>query len=285
MARIGLLTDTTNCLPPEFISQYGIKVIPMGIVLDNKPYREQVEITPSEFWERFKKLKRLPTTFAPNPPEFEKIFAEMAPHYDSIICILVSRILTNTQNAAIKAKDDFTAKNPGINIEIIDSKCAAGALGFLVLEAARAIERGSNFAEVIQTVQNMLPKVTYLTAMETMKYLIKGGRAPKIAAIGNLLGVRPIITNNKETGEVSSLDRGQGKQKTMVKLVDLVGNFIEPTKPLHMIVHYTNSLQDGEKLQEMVKAKYHCEELYLTPYSPVMAVHVGPVISLAFYSG
>jgi DegV family protein with EDD domain len=285
MTKIGILTDTTHCLPPEFINRYGIKVIPMGLVLNNKPYLDQTQITPAEFWEKFKTLKSLPTTFAPNPKDFEKVFMEMAASFDNILCILVSKILTATQNAAISARSSFSAQHPNIKIAIIDSKCAAGALGFLVLEAARAIERGSSFEEVISAVQKMLPKVTYLTALETMKYLIKGGRAPKIAAIGNLLGVRPIITNNKQTGEVLSLGRGQGKKNTMVKLVDYVADFLEPGKPVHMIVHYTNNQANGEQLKEMVQARYNCTELYMTPYSPVMAVHVGPVLSLAFYSG
>jgi DegV family protein with EDD domain len=284
MAKIGILTDTTNCLPPELISRYSIKVVPVGLVLDNKPYLDQVEITSAEFWEKFKHLKNNPTTFAPNPKEFENAFAEMALNVDNIICILVSKILSGTQNAALSAKKTFLGQKSGARIEIIDSKCAAGAMGFLVLEAARKVEGGSSFEETINVIQNMLPKVTYLTALETMKYLIKGGRAPKVAAIGNLLGVRPIITNNKETGAVLSMGRGQGKKNTMEKLVNMVGDFVEPNKPLHMIVHYTTNLQDGEKLREMIKAKYNCEELYMTPYTPVMAVHTGPVLSLAFYN-
>jgi DegV family protein with EDD domain len=142
MAKIGILTDTTHCLPSELITRYGITVVPMGLVLDNKPYYDQIEITPSEFWEKFKKLKSLPTTFAPNPKEFEKAFAEMALSVDNIICILVSKILSGTQNAAISAKKNFLEQKPGVRIEIIDSKCAAGALGFLILEAARAVECG-----------------------------------------------------------------------------------------------------------------------------------------------
>jgi DegV family protein with EDD domain len=284
MARIGILTDTTHCLPPELINRYGIKVIPMGLVLNNKPYLDQIQITPAEFWKQFKTLKSLPTTFAPNPKDFEKIFTEMAASFDNILCILVSKILTATQNAAISARSSFLTTHPNIKIAIINSKCAAGALGFLVLEAARKIDGGISFEEVISAVQKMLPKVTYLTALETMKYLIKGGRAPKIAAIGNLLGVRPIITNNKQTGEVLSLGRGQGKKNTMVKLVDYVADFVETGKPVHMIVHYTDNQADGEQLKEMVQAKYNCTELYMTPYSPVMAVHTGPVMSLAFYS-
>jgi DegV family protein with EDD domain len=285
MAKIGILTDTTHCLPPEIIARYNIKVIPMGVVLDNKPYRDQVDITPSEFWEKYKKLKNLPTTFAPNPEEFERAFAEMTHNFDQIICILVSKILSGTHNAAQSAKKNFNEKHPRIPIEIIDSKCAAGALGFLVLEGARAIERGVDFAETINLINNMLPKVTYLTALETMKYLIRGGRAPRLAVIGDLLGVRPIITNNKQTGEVSSIGRGQGKKNTMEKLVDMVSDYIDPAKPVHMIVHYTTNIGDGEKLMEMVKARYNCEELYFTPYTPVMAVHTGPVLSLAFFGG
>jgi DegV family protein with EDD domain len=283
MAKIGILTDTTHCLPAELIDRYHIKVVPVGLVLDGKPYLDQFEITPAEFWDKFEKLKEIPTTFAPNPQEFEKALTELALKNDSIICLLVSKILSGTNSAALAARKKILEKKPGLRIEIIDSKCAAGALGFLVLEAARAAESGNSFEDVIKVVQNLLPRVTYLTALETMKYLIKGGRAPKVAVIGDLLGIRPIITNNKETGEVLSIGRGQGKKNAMSKLVNMVADFADPKKPLHIMVHYTTNLQDGEKLQEMVKAKYNCEELYMTPYTPVMAVHTGPVLSLAFY--
>ncbi len=284
MNRIGILTDTTNCLPPELIKQYGISIVPVGLILNGKVYRDQFEITPAEFWEKFKTLEEMPGTSTPSAGEFEIAFADLSKRADSIICILVSKILSATLNTAVLARETFLEKNPGIRIEIIDSKCAAGALGFLVLEAARAAWAGKSFEEVLQLVQDMLPKVTYLTALETMKYLIKGGRAPKMAAIGNLLGVKPIITNNKETGEVAAVGRGRGMEKTMEKLVDMVSDFVEADKPVHMMVHFTTNLEDGEKLKKLVTARYNCVELYMTPYTPVMAAHTGPVISLAFYS-
>lgn len=284
MAKTGILTDTTHCLPAELIDRYRIKVVPVGLVLDGKPYRDQFEITPDQFWEKFLKLKDTPTTFAPNPQEFEKGFEELALSCDSIICILVSKILSGTHAAAQTARKKILEKRGGLKIEIVDSKCAAGALGFLVLEAARAAGSGNSFEDVIKVVQSLLPRVTYLTALETMKYLIKGGRAPKVAVIGDLLGIRPIITNNKETGEVISIGRGQGKKNAMTKMINMVADYTQPGKPLHMMVHYTTDIQDGEKLKEMVKARYKCDELYMTPYTPVMAVHTGPVISLAFYN-
>jgi DegV family protein with EDD domain len=146
------------------------------------------------------------------------------------------------------------------------------------------VQSGKSFEEVIQVVQDMLPRVTYLTALETMKYLIKGGRAPKTAIIGNLLRVKPIITNNKKTGEVANVGTAIGKRKAMQKLVDMVADFADTGKPLHMMVHFTNKIADGEELKRLVTARYNCVELYMTPYTPVMAAHTGPVLSLAFYS-
>jgi len=283
MTRIGIVTDTTNCLPPELIKQYAIGVVPLGLVIDGRTYRDQFEITPAEFWDKFMMAEEMPGTTAPSPGEFEDIFIELSKSNDDIICILLSKVFSATQSSAEVAKETLIKSKPGLRIEIIDSKCAAGAMGFLVLAAARAVQAGKSFEEVIQVVHDMLPKVTFLTALETMKYLIKGGRAPKTAIIGNLLQVKPIITNNKKTGEVANVGRAMGKRNAMQKLVDMVADFTDTGKPLHMMVHFTNKIADGEELKRLVTARYNCVELYMTPYTPVMAAHAGPSLSLAFY--
>ncbi len=284
MAKIGIITDTTCCIPSELIKQYGIGVVPVGLMVDGKTYKDRFEISPDEFWNKFMAAKEMPGTSAPSPGEFEAVFTEVSKNCNQMICILVSKILSATQSAAEVARTNLRKARTDLTIEIVDSKCAAGALGFLVLEAAKAIEAGKSFEETLQMVKQMLPRVTYLTALDTMKYLIKGGRAPKTAMIGELLQVKPIITNNKKTGEVSNVSRVMGKKKAIQALVDLVANYISADKPLHMMVHYTTNMADGEELKKLVTARYKCDELYFTPYSPVMAAHTGPVLSLAFYA-
>jgi DegV family protein with EDD domain len=284
MSRIGILTDTTNCLPPELIKQYSISVVPVGLVIDGKTYRDQFDITPAEFWNKFMTAEEIPGTSAPSPGDIEALFTELSQSYDDIVCILVSKILSATQSSAVLAKEQVLKNKPKLRIEIIDSKCAAGAMGFMVLEAARAAQAGKSFEEVIKVVQDMLPKVTYLTALDTMKYLVKGGRAPKTAIIGDLLQVKPIITNNKKTGAIDNAARATGTKKAMQKLVDMVPAFADTNKPLHMMVHFTNKMADGEELKRLVTSRYNCVELYFTRYTPVIAAHTGPVLSLAFYS-
>ncbi len=130
----------------------------------------------------------------------------------------------------------------------------------------------------------MIPRVKFVTAMDTLKYLIKSGRAPKTAVIGDLLGVKPIIGMVSNTGLVENLGRVRGKQKALAKIVELAREHIEPGKPVHAMFHYTDGVAAGETLREMITSQIDCEEVYLTPYTPVMASSTGPVVAFAFYT-
>ncbi len=283
MSKIGIVTDSINCLPPELIKEYDIRVVPLGLSINGKAYRDQVDITPDEFWRMFPEIKEF-TTGASNLNEFAKVFAELGKSADGVVCIIVSKALSATHEFAVQAREMVKAEHPNLNIEIIDSKTAAGAQGFIVREAARAAQAGKSLEEVIQVIRDMIPRAKFVIAMDTLKYLIKSGRAPKTAVIGELLQVKPIIGMVSGTGLVENLGRARGKRKAMSKLVDMVREYIDTSKPVHLIVHYTDRIEDGEELKEIATSQLNCEEVYLAPYTPVMAGHIGPVVGLSFYS-
>ena len=283
MSKVGIVTDSTSCLPPELIKEYGIRIAPVGLVIDGKGYQD-TDLTNEEFWKLFYGAKELPTTSAASPGDFTDIFSELGKSTDGIVCILVSKALSATYEAAVQAREIAQAENPNLYIEIVDSKTATGALGFIVLEAARAAKSGKSLAEVVQVAQDMLPRVKFLVGMDTLKYLIKIGRAPKTAVIGDILQVKPIIGMVSGTGLVENLGRVRMKRKAMVKMVDMMKDYIDTNKPVHLMVHYTDGIAAGEKLKDIVTSQLDCAEVYLTPYTPVMASATGPVVALAFYS-
>jgi DegV family protein with EDD domain len=283
MSKIGIVTDSINCLPPELIKEYDIRVVPLGLSINGKAYQDQVDITPDEFWRMFPEIKEF-TTGASNLNEFAEVFAELGKSADGVVCIIVSKALSATHEFAVQAREMVKAEHPNLNIEIIDSKTAAGAQGFIVREAARAAQAGKSLEEVIQVVRDMIPRAKFVIAMDTLKYLIKSGRAPKTAVIGELLQVKPIIGMVSGTGLVENLGRARGKRKAMSRLVDMVKEYIDTSKPVHLIVHYTDRIEDGEELKEIATSQLNCEEVYLAPYTPVMAGHIGPVVVLSFYS-
>ncbi len=283
MSKVGIATDTTSCLPPELVKEYGIRIAPVGLVIGGQHYKD-TELTNDEFWQLFYAANGSTSTTAVSPGDFASIFEELGQSTDNIACIVVSKALSATFEAATQGKKLAQEKNPKLNIEIVDSRTSTGALGFIVLEAARAAKAGKSLKEVVQVASDMIPRVKFITTMNTLKYLIKSGRAPKTAVIGDVLGVKPIIGMVSNTGQVENLGRVRGKQKALAKIAELAGQHIEPGKKVHAMFHYTDGIAAGETLRDIVTAQVDCDEVYLTPYTPVMASATGPVVAFSFYT-
>ncbi len=283
MAVTGLVTDTTSCIPEELLVKYNITTLPLGFTIDGQLYWDR-DLDNDRFWELFKNAKNMPTTNALNPAAVEEIFAKLAADGKDILCILVSKVLSASFAAAEKAAAAIREKYPERKVVLLDSKSSTGAMGFIVLEAARAVEAGKSFEAVVKVAEEMVPRVKYVTAMETMKYLVKIGRAPKTARIADVLQVKPIIGMVSGTGLVEPLGRRNGWKKAGEALVEMVSQYADTSKPLHVMVHYSDDINKGQQLKEMVTSRYNCAEVHFTPYSPVMASAMGPVVAVAFYS-
>ena len=257
----------------------------MAMVINGKVYRDLVDISLAEFWKMFTELHVEPTTNGANMGDFVTIFNDLSQTTDNIVCILVSKAMTVTHESAYQARKIVKSEKPHLNIEIIDSKTSAGAMGYIVLEAARAAWEGKSFKEVCQVARDMVPKVIYVCALDTLKHMIRIGRAPRNSgAIGDFLQVKPIVGFIDDTGWMEVIARVRGKQKSLTKLVELVEKYIDIRKPLHVMIHYSDSKEEGETVRQMISSKYKCAEIYMSEYTPVMVSATGPVVGLAFYS-
>jgi DegV family protein with EDD domain len=283
MSKVAIVTDTISCIPANFLKEYDIHVIPVGLVIDKKLYLD-TELTNAEFWKLFNNTNQPVTTNAANPSDFEAVFLKLAKSTQNICCILVSQKLSATYNAAVIARDLIKLNNPSLHIEIIDSQSAAGAEGFIVLEAAKAAHAGKSLSEVIEVIKNMIPRVKLMCTLNTLKYLIRSGRAPKSAFIGNWLQIKPILGMVTGTGLVENLGKERGLEKAIDKMVDMVKNYIEPGKPLHVMAQYTDGIATGEKIRDLMLSRFECSEIYLVPYTPVMASQTGPLAAVSFYT-
>ncbi len=284
MSQVGIVTDSTSCLPPDVVEEYGIHIVPVGLVIDGQLHRDGHDITLEEICRRFETFEKQPTTSAVSPGDFIDVFTELAESTDSIICILVSRVLTATQESAYLARKHMRAQSPDLRIEIVDSKTSAGALGFIVLEAARTAARGAGLDQVVETVRDMTSRVIYLAALDTLKYLINMGRAPRSGSIGEMLNVKPIIGFVDDTGQTEVVARVRGRRNSIGRLVDLIDRYVDVDQPLHVMVHYSNGNGDAEELREMIAGRYDCVEVFTTPYTPAMVGATGPMVGISFYS-
>jgi DegV family protein with EDD domain len=243
-----------------------------------------VDITLEEISERIEHQKKQPSTTAVSPGDFVDAFTELADSADNVLCILVSKALTATQESAYLARRMTRAQIPGLNIEVVDSKTSAGALGFIVLEAARAAAEGRSHEEILAVTRDMVSRVYYLAALDTLKYLINMGRAPRTGGIGEMLDVKPIIGFVDDTGLTDVVARVRGRRKSISKVVDLIDKYADTRERLHVNVHHSNGVEAADELRSMIVDRYECAEVHLTPYSPAMVSATGPMVGVSFYS-
>ena len=282
--RVAIVTDSTACVPREFVEKYDIRVVPINVIFEDKVYRDGVDITPDEVYSLLRGAKRLPTTSSPPPGVYLETYREASKGAEGILCISVSSGLSSIYESSWQAKELAKEELPGVAIEVIDCRTAAGGQAFVVMEAARAAASGLNLAEVTEVTRRMMAKVNVIVVLDTLYYLAKGGRIPKaIAWAGSFFDIKPLIEVAK--GEVGLFGRARTKPRGVERLLRIMRERMGTEKPLHVIVMHANAWQEAEKLQDRVASEFNCVELFTAEFTPVMGVHTGPgLLGLAFYT-
>jgi len=282
LQKVAIVTDSVACLPRELVEQYGIGIVPVNFYFGDKVYRDWVDITPSEAYELFLKDPAAFKTSGINPADFLETYRQASSHSGDILCVTLSSKLSVVYNAALKAKEYAVAELPQISIEVVDSRMATTAEGFVALAAARAAAAGKSLVEVVKVAERVRDKVFVVALMDTIRYVYRSGRIPKIAAkAGSMLNIKPVLTIASGVVRFKGAvrNREHGIKRVLKIAKDRVGD-----KPVHMAVMHAYAPDDAEQLKERVSAEFNCVELWITEFSPVMGYACGTgTLGVAFY--
>ena len=285
MDKVAIVTDTIGCIPREQLEKYKIELVPLQIVFGDKVYRDGVDISPTEFYTLLRQVEKLPTSSAPSPSAFLEAYCKVSRRAASILCITLSAKFSGVFNSAHLAMEMAKKALPNIAIEMIDCSTAAAGQGFVVLAAAKAAASGKSLAEVVDTARSVMQRVNLFATLDTLHYLVKGGRVPKAAALASsLLKIKPIFTvSDGDAYPVTNVRTNPGAMKRILKIME---QKVAKGLPLHVAVMHADALDRAKELMGEISSRFDCAELFITEFSPVMGVHTGPgVIGVAFYSG
>lgn len=283
MSKVAIVTDSVACLTKEQIEKYGIVVVPIKILFEEKIYRNGVDLAPSEAYQLLAKAPDYFSTSPSSPSDYTDIFRELAAKGRDILCLTVSSKLSTAFNVANLAAEQIKQELPQSTIEIIDSKTATASQGFIAQSAAQVAAKGSKLSDVVKLVNSMRERVHFLIALDTIRHAYRTGRIPKIATqMGSMLGVKPLLTISD--GVVHLVGIVRTKQSGVERLIEImrrkVGN-----QPVHVAVMHAAVPEEGEELKERISAEFNCVELFLTEVSPIIGYAIGPgALGLAFYT-
>jgi DegV family protein with EDD domain len=278
---VGVVTDSIACLPKELAGQYGIQILPINLYIGDKVYRDGVDISPTEVYQLFLEDPEHFNTSAPSPAVCYEVFREMSRKTPNIFCVTLSSKLSATYDSARLAGVQAMRELPGVKIEVVDSQTATAALGLIALGAARAAA-GKDFAGVLSAAREIMGKVTAFILLDTVRYVYRSGRVPRMAAqAGSILNIRPIFTVAGKVNLVGvAASREQGLRRILLKMREKVGQ-----ARVHAAVMHAYAPEPAEELKKRVAAEFDCAELWLTEFSPVMGYATGTgTLGVAFYA-
>ena len=270
MEKIALVTDSTSDLNHEEIKKYGIYVLPLKVVYKDREYNDRVDITPEEVYSNME--VKVPTTSLPTMGEIDSLFIKLKKEgYTLVIAVTISTGLSGTYNSFRLVSEN----HPEMIFEIFDSRALTLGAGAIVLECGEMINAGKSFEEIVKELPRIRDRIMVYYVVDTLRYLIKGGRIGKVSgSIGELLNIKPIISINKE-GVYYTYTKVKGRKQSISKIFDIVKEVLEHKKAKIWVLH-GGAREEALELHRRVLELPNTIKVGFGDISPVAGVHTGP---------
>jgi DegV family protein with EDD domain len=281
MSKIAIVTDSTAYIPKEIREELGITMVPLNVVFGNETYKEEVEITATDFYEMMKSAENLPTTSQPAIGEFAMEFERLAKDYDQVISIHLSSQISGTYQSAVAAGSMVE----GIEVIPFDSEISCMPQGFYVLEAAKLAKEGKTSNEIIERLNDMKGKVRAYFMADDLSHLHRGGRLNGAQlVVGSLLQIKPVL--HFEAGKIVPFEKVRTSKKALNRIYGLLDEDANIGEPIHIVVIHGNCEEEAEKIAEQLKSQYPHANISISYFGPVIGTHLGQgSIGIGCYKG
>lgn len=214
MPRVGIVADSTCDIAPEVLDALGVRMVPLKVLFGEQSHLDWSELRPEEFFVKLASSPVLPKTSQPTPAEFTAVYDALAEEgVDGIVSIHLTSALSGTYESAIIAAR--TAKVP---VHVIDTRKVSRATGLVVEAAVEARDAGMDVDAVAALAQRVSESMRLYFVLDTLDYLVKGGRAGKAQGLAaSLLNIKPVLDMNAD-GIIEPFKKVKGRKKAIAEL-------------------------------------------------------------------
>ncbi len=276
--KIKIVTDSSADIPSDITKELGITVVPLFVRFGEDTYRDGIDISRNEFYEKLVDNPHHPNTILPSPGDFLEAYRGLASEADGIVSIHLSQKLSGTYQSALQAKDQLSSACP---VEVIDSKSITMGLGLAVIAAARVAAADGTMEQVVAEAREAVAETHLLAAFDTLKYLARGGRIGKAKALlGSLLVTKPLLS--LKDGEVVPVGRARSMKKAINKLFDYTA---ASSNVSDIAIMFSTDPEYAEDLVERLGSVFPDISIRVGQIGPVLGTHGGPGIVVVCLRG
>lgn len=270
MSKIIISSDSTCDLSAELKERYDIKIIPLGVTLGDKVYRDGVDINPDDIYAHHAKTGKLPKTTAANVGECIDFFTDLTKDGDAVIHFTISSTMSSTYSNACLAAAEFE------NVYVIDSKNLSTGGGLLVVSAAEMAKSGMEAPAIVEQLEKLAPCVDASFVIDSLEYLHKGGRCSALAMLGaNLLKLKPCIEVKNGVMGVGKKYRGVYARVLTEYVNERLTNVDDIDTSRVFVTHAGCDSEIVDAVVQQVKSTGIFKEVFLTRAGCTVSSHCG----------
>ena len=266
---VKIITDSTCDMDETLLKEFDISVIPLTVNLDNRLFRDGIDLGLEEMYALVDKTGTLPKTAAPTPGEFVEFFKKFD---DDIVFIGISSNSSATVQNARLAAGDLAGKN----IQVVDSLHLSSAIALQVIEAALLARDGLSAAEIASNLEELRTRIRTIFIVDTLKYLHMGGRCSALEnVVGSMLQIKPMIymQPNGALG-VKKKIRGS-REKSIQALLDELRSDAENVDTRRIFISGNSCEKDVEFLTAEIKKIVPVKDVHFAENGIVISSHCG----------
>ncbi len=280
--QVSIVTDSSVSIPRAMLEEWGINVAPLEVRFGERVYRDGEDLDPTTFYKMLQAADTLPTSSAPTPASFPEAFRRASATAPCVLCLTLASHLSAVYGSARAAAEMARQTLPGVTVQVVDTHTAASAEALVALAAAKTARQGQSLDGVLETCNLVMERVSLIAFMDTLHFVWKGGRVPRVAAwVGEVLSVKPMLELRK--GQIRLVARPRTRPRAMDRLLSIMERHTQG-KPVIVSVIHAADPEEAQRLYQRVQACFDCREVFISEFSPAIGVHTGPgLLGLAFY--
>lgn len=273
--KIAVVTDSTAYLSPEEAAANNIHVVPIPVTLDGQTYREGVDISTSDFYEKMANSDSFPTTSQTPIGQLMEVYQGLADDgYEAVVSIHLTRAITGyldtVEQLAEQMKDT-------IKIVPIDSHLTVKMMGYLALEAAKLASEGDDLDDIVKKVKEYRDTFNNVFVVDDLQNLVRGGRLSNASAfVGSILKIKPLLTMHTPTHAIEAFEKVRSMKKAKLRCEQIFDEDIAKLDyPVRAMVIHANVPEEGQKWLDKLQADHPDISFELSYFGPVIGSHLG----------
>jgi len=279
---IRLIADSTCDLSKEIIKQYNITVISSKAIIDGEELND-FDYDGQKLDDLYKKLddvKQAPSYEPPSSQEYlntleDGVFNGVD---EFIIFIPSSQQIDNFTGVVDKAVRSFWENNrvSGIRIQVINTLNVSQGFGYNVLKAAKMVEAGATFDEIVDFCEENKSKVKDFFAVPDVDFLYKTGNVTKTGAKATkVLGITPVLKLGT-TGKATLANKVVGDNKIAQCFANEFKHNADTEISDFVIIGYSTEKERALEVKEMILKEASFEgDIYIMQMRPAFGFHMG----------